>query len=112
MPGGAVALPHRLAMAVRTGPHDAQDGGDEQHGEGHGRANEGGGEDGGHDVEDGRGVVGERGEDAGDRAGEGAEHEGVEAERPDAGAGLRVDHMSLPWPTCPRRGDARVRCGP
>lgn len=54
MPGGAVALPHRLAMAVRTGPHDAQDGGDEQGGEGHVGAGEGKSEDSGHDEEGGR----------------------------------------------------------
>jgi len=50
-----VALPRGLAVAIETGQHDAQDGDDEQDGEGHIAADEGGGEDGGHDVEDGRG---------------------------------------------------------
>ncbi len=38
-------------MAGRVGLHDARDGEDEQDGEGHVGADEGGGEDGGHDVE-------------------------------------------------------------
>jgi len=84
-------------VAVQTGPHDAQDGDDEQGGEGHIRADEGGGEERGHDVEGGRGGLGQRGEEGGDRAGEGAEHEGGEAERPDTGAGLSVGHVSLLW---------------
>ncbi len=41
-------------MAVQTGPHDAQDGEDEQDGNGHIHADEGGGEERGHDVEGGR----------------------------------------------------------
>jgi hypothetical protein len=43
-----------LAVAVQMRPHDAQDGDDEQDGEGHIRADEDGGEDSGHDVEGGR----------------------------------------------------------
>jgi len=43
-----------LAVAVRTGPHDAQDGDDEQDGEGHIGPDKGRGEDGGHDVEGAR----------------------------------------------------------
>jgi len=46
--------PNGLAMAVQTGPHDAQDGDDEQDANGHIRADEDGGEDGGHDMEGGR----------------------------------------------------------
>jgi len=72
-----------LAVAVQTGPDDMQDGEDEQDGEGHIRADKGGGEDGGHDVEGERRGLGERGEEGGDGAGEGAEDEGSEAERPD-----------------------------
>jgi len=83
-------------MTVQTRPHDAQDGDDEQGGEDHIAADEGGGEDGGHDVEGRRGGMGQRGEEAGERAGESREHEGVEAERPDAGAGLSVVHASSP----------------
>ncbi len=41
-------------MAVQVGPHDAQDGDDEQDGEGRVRADEGGGEDRSHDMEGGR----------------------------------------------------------
>ena len=93
----AVTRPHGLAVAVQTGPHDAQDGDGEQDGEGHIGADEGGGEERGHDMEGERGGMGQRGEKAGDGAGEGAEDEGVEAERPDTGAGLRVGHVSLPW---------------
>ena len=77
-------------MAVQTGPHDAQDG------EGRVRADEGGGEERGHDMEGERGGMDERGEEGGDGAGEGAEHEGVEAERPDVGAGLSVGRASPP----------------
>ncbi len=54
-------------MAVQTGPHDAQDGDDEQDGEGHVGADEGG-EERGHDVEGGRGGLGQRGEEAGRRS--------------------------------------------
>ena len=72
----------------RTRPHDAQDGEDEQDGAGHVRADEGGGEDCGQDGEGGHGGMGERGEEADEGAGESREHEGGEAERPDAGAGL------------------------
>jgi len=47
--------PHRssigLAMTVQTGPHDAQDGDDEQDGEGYVRADEDGSEERGHDME-------------------------------------------------------------
>ncbi len=45
-----MALSGGLAVASETGTHDAQDGDEEQDGEGHVRADEGGGEDGGHDV--------------------------------------------------------------
>jgi len=40
--------------------------------------------------------MGKRGEEAGDGAGQGREHEGGEAERPDAGVGLRVGQASPP----------------
>jgi len=40
--------------------------------------------------------MGKRGEEAGDGAGQGREHEGGEAECPDAGAGLGVSHASPP----------------
>jgi len=59
-----------LGAAVGTGAHDAQDGGDEQDGEGHVRADEGGGEDRCHDVEGRRGGMGERGEDGDEGASE------------------------------------------
>jgi len=88
-----------LVVAVRAGPRDAPDGDDEQDREGHVRANEGGGEDGGHDGKGGRGGMGQWGEEAGDGAGEGAEHEGGEAERPDTGASLRVGYASPPMYT-------------
>ena len=42
-------------MTIETGPHGAQDSDSEQDGEGHVRADEGGGEDRSHDVEGGRG---------------------------------------------------------
>ncbi len=87
-------------MAVQTGPHDAQDGNGEQDGEGHIHADEGGGEDGGHDVEGRRGGMGQRSEKVGDGAGEGTEHEGAEAERPDVRAGVGVVHVSPPA-VCP-----------
>ena len=93
-------------MIGRAGSRDAQDGDDEQDGEGHGRADEGGGEDGGHDVEGRRGVMDERGKDGGYGAGEGAEDEGVKTEHPDTGAGLSVGHVSLPWLVWPVRGAA------
>ncbi len=47
-----------LPMIGRAGSRDAQDGDDEQDGEGHGRADEGGGEDGGHDGQGRRGGMG------------------------------------------------------
>jgi len=72
-------------VAVQTGPCDAQDSDDEQDGKGHVGADEGHGEERGHDVEGGRGGMGQRGEGGGEEAGEGAEHEGAEAERPDVG---------------------------
>ncbi len=93
-------------MAVQTRPQDAQDGDGEQDGEGHIGADEGGGEGRSHDVEGRRGGMGQRSEEGGEGTGEGAEHEGVEAERPDAGAGLSVGHVSLPWLVCPVRGTA------
>ena len=46
--------PNGLAVAAQTGSHDAQDGDDEQDGEGHVRADKDGGEDRGHDMEGGR----------------------------------------------------------
>ena len=52
--GHPVAPSEGLAVAVETGPHDAQDGDDEQDANGHIRADEDGGEDGGHDMEGGR----------------------------------------------------------
>jgi len=73
------SLPHGLPSAGRAGPDDAQDGDDEQDGEGHVRADEGGGEDGGHDMKDGRGGMGQRGEDGGDGAGEGCRVDGFSA---------------------------------
>jgi len=72
-------------MAVQTGPHDVQDGDDEQDGEGHIGTDEGGGEGRSHDVEGRRGGMGQRSEEDGEGAGESREHEGVQAERPDAG---------------------------
>ncbi len=90
-----MALPGGLAVAVQAGSHDALDGDNEQDGEGHIRADEGNGEDGGHDVEGGRGGMGQRGEEGDERTGESRAHERGEAERPDAGAGLRVGHTSL-----------------
>ncbi len=69
----AVALPRGLAVAVQTGPHDAQDGAGEQDSEGHVGADEGGGQDGGHDGEGRRGGVGQRGEEADEGASEGRE---------------------------------------
>ncbi len=45
-------------MAVQTGPHDAQDGDDEQDGEGHIGADEDGRQDGGQDGEGGGGGMG------------------------------------------------------
>jgi len=47
-------------VAVQTRPHDAQDGGDEQDGDGDVRADEGRGEGRGHDVKGGRGGRGVR----------------------------------------------------
>jgi len=55
-------------VAVQTGPQDAQDSDDEQDGEGRVRADEGGDEERGHDVEGGRGGLGQRGEEAGRRS--------------------------------------------
>jgi len=77
-------------VAVQTGPQDAQDGDDEQDGEGYIGADEGRGEDGGHDRKGGRGSLSQRGEQAGEGTGESRAHEGGQAERPDAGAGLGV----------------------
>jgi len=83
-------------MAVQTGPPDAKDGEDEQDGKGHVRADEGGGEDCSQDGKGWRGDMGQRGEEGGEGASESREHEGVEAERPDAGAGLIVGYVSPP----------------
>ena len=77
-------------MTIETGPHDAQDSDSEQDGEGHVRADEGGGEGRRQVGEGGRGGRGQRGEEGDERAGEGAEHERGEAERPDAGGGRGV----------------------
>jgi len=89
---GCSGLPRGLGAAVETRPHDTQDGAGEQDSEGHVRADEGGG----HDGEDRRGGVGQRGEEGDEGSGESRAHEGGEAERPDAGAGLRVGHASPP----------------
>ena len=83
-------------MAIETGPHDAQDGDDEQHGEDHIAADEGGGEDRGHDSQGRGGGMGQRGEEGDERSGESREHEGGEAARPDAGAGLSVGQAAPP----------------
>jgi len=83
-------------VAVRTGPHDAPDGDDEWDGEGHIAVDEGGGEDGGHDVTGRRGVMGQRGKEGDEGAGEDAEGEGGEAARPDAGAGVGVGQVLPP----------------
>jgi len=84
--------PNGRPLVGRAGPDDAQDGDDEQDGEGHIGTDEGGGEGRSHDVEGRRGGMGQRSEEDGEGAGEGAEHEGGEAERPDAGAGLSVGY--------------------
>ncbi len=89
-----MALPGGLAVAVQMRPHDAQDGDDEQDGERHIAADEGGGKDRSHHVEGRRGGVGQRGEEGGDGAGQGCEHEGSKAERLDAGARVGVGHVS------------------
>ncbi len=86
-------------MAVEMRPHDVQDSADEQDGEGHIAADEGGGEDGGHDVEGKGRRMGQRGEEVSERAGEGREHEGGEAERPDTGADLGIVY-ALPPTVC------------
>ncbi len=52
--GSAVALPAGLAVAIWTGPHDAQDGGDEQDGAGYIGADKGDSEDRGQDRKGGR----------------------------------------------------------
>ncbi len=83
-------------MAVQTRPHDTPDGDDEQDGEGYRGADEGGGQDRSHHGEGRRGGLGQRGEEGDEGAGEGAEHEGGEAERLDAGASLSVGHASPP----------------
>jgi len=77
-------------VAIGTRMHDAQNGDEEQDGEGHIGTDEGRGEDRGQDGKGGRGGMGERGEEVGDGAGEGRAHEGVQAERPDAGGGRGV----------------------
>jgi len=83
-------------VASETGPYDAQDGAGEQDGEGHVRADEGRGEDRGHGVKGWGGGMGQRGEEGDERSGESREHEGGEAARLDAGAGLGVGHASPP----------------
>ncbi len=83
-------------MASETGPYDAQDGAGEQDGEGHVRADEGRGEDRGHGVKGWGGGMGQRGEEGDERSGESREHEGGEAERLDAGAGLSVGQAAPP----------------
>jgi hypothetical protein len=87
-----MALPDGLAVAVQAGSHDAQDGDNEQDGEGYIGTDEGGGEDRDQDSEGGRGGLGQRGEEAG----EGREHEDGEAKCPDTGAGMSVGHASPP----------------
>ncbi len=81
-------------MAVQRGPDDAPDGDDEQSSQGHVGAGEDGG--GGGDGEGGCGCLGQRGEEGDEGAGEGREDEGGQAERPDAGVGLRVGQASPP----------------
>jgi len=103
------ARPGGLGAAVGTGPYDAQDGDDEQDGEGDVRTDEGGGEDGGHDIEGGRGGMGQRGEEADDGAGESREHERGEAARPDAGTGWVSVIRRLQRLACPS-GDAARLC--
>jgi len=88
----AAALPRGLAVAVRAGPDNTEDGDGEQGSQGHVGADEGGG----HDSQGRGGGMGQRGEEGDERFGESREHEGGEAERPDAGAGLRVGHASPP----------------
>jgi len=60
-------------VAVRAGPDNTEDGDGEQGSQGHVGADESHGEDGGHDMEAGRGGMGQRSEEAGDGAGEGRE---------------------------------------
>jgi hypothetical protein len=72
-------------VAVQTRPHDAPDGAGEQDGEGHIGTDEGGGEGRRQDGKGRRGGMGQRSEEDGEGAGESREHEGVQAERPDAG---------------------------
>ncbi len=91
-----MARPEGLAVAVQTRPYDAQDDDDEQDGEGHGRADEGRGEDRGHGMKGWGGGMGQRGEEGDERSGESREHEGGEAERLDAGAGLSVGQAAPP----------------
>jgi len=90
------ARPGGLGAAVGTRMHDAQNGDEEQDGEGHVRADEGRGEDRGQDGKGRGGGMGQRGEEGDERSGESRAHEGGEAARPDAGAGLRVSHAAPP----------------
>ena len=65
-----MALPAGLAVAIWTGPHDAQDGGDEQDGAGYIGADKGDSEDRGQDRKGGRRAqgAGRRAQGAGRRA--------------------------------------------
>ncbi len=76
--------------------HDAQNGDEEQDGEGHIGTDEGRGEDRGHGVKGWGGGMGQRGEEGGEGSGGSREREGGEAERLDAGTGLIVGHVSPP----------------
>jgi len=96
-------------VASETGPYDAQDGAGEQDGAGHVRADEGRGEDRGHGVKGWGGGMGQRGEEGDERSGESREHEGGEAECPDAGTGLAAVGCHPPRPTPLPRGRRAAR---
>jgi len=103
--GTSHRFPDGLPMVGRAGLHDAQDADDEQGSQDHVCADEDSGEGSGHDVEGCRGGLGQWGEEAGEGAGEGAEHEGGAAARPDAGAerrSCRASWGSSVSPTMPR----------
>ncbi len=72
---GTVSLfprsPNGRPLVGRAGPDDAQDGDDEQDGEGHIGTDEGRGEDRGQNGKGRRGGMGQRSEEAGEGAGEG-----------------------------------------
>ncbi len=72
---------------------------------------DGDGEDRNHEGKGGRGGVGQEGKEADAGAGEGAEHEGGAAERPDAGAGLGVGQAAPPGARLfPSRCRASLSC--